>query len=112
MHNIQIKKIETQDETKIVNLEEAEKITGSGLFSWGGAAIGGVTGGATGGLAGAIEYPVTEGFELLTTGKSDFSWQGWGGKTVGKAASGAVLGAGLGKGIGKFIEGLGSNTPH
>lgn len=97
MHNIQIKKIETQDETKIVSLDEAEKITGSGLFTWTGAAVGG----ATGGVAGAIEYPVTEGFEKITTGQSDFSFEGWGGKIAGKATAGAAIGGG----IGKLIEG-------
>lgn len=103
MHNIQIKKIETQDETKIVSLGEAEKITGSGLFSWTGAAIGGVTGGA----GGTVYYPASEAFEKVTTGQSDFNLVDWGSTISGSAAAGAVAGSGLGKFVDRALFGDG-----
>ncbi|WP_300636287.1 hypothetical protein [Mastigocoleus sp. MO_188.B34] len=97
MHNIQIKKIETQDETKIVNLDEAEKITGSGLFSWGGTLSGFLVGGG----GGTLYYPASEGFKKITTGESDFNLVDWGSTISGSAAAGATAGAGLGK----FVDG-------
>ena len=100
MYNVQLNNLETQGNTREIDLNETEKIMGSGPLSWAGAGTGALLGGAKG----AISYPVSEGWEKLMTGESDYTLADHGGSIVGNAAGGAAIGSG----IGKAIESLGN----
>ena len=84
-----------------ISLDRADQIKGSGPLSWTGAGIGGLIGG----VKGAITYPVSEGWEKLMTGKSDYTLADHGGSIVGTIASGGTIGAGVGKAIESFGDG-------